>query len=117
MSGILPARFPGELRDRLREIKIDLVRATARASDGLPAIPKQRRTALDSASDSHCVRSQIVAMLKVGSLQRANRASSWTMGRHHQSAPFIAFINELAPGSFGIEVLCVEIAAPGPQSA
>ena len=42
MSGILPARFPGELRDRLREIKIDLVRATARASNGLPAIPKQR---------------------------------------------------------------------------
>jgi hypothetical protein len=42
VSGILPARFPGELRDRLREIKIDMVRATARASDGLPAIPKQR---------------------------------------------------------------------------
>jgi hypothetical protein len=42
------------------------------------------QTALDSASDSHSVRSQIVAMPNVGSLQRANRASSRTVGRHHQ---------------------------------
>jgi hypothetical protein len=41
VTGILPARFPGELRDRLREIKIHLVRAAARASDG-EGIPKQR---------------------------------------------------------------------------
>ena len=39
MSGILPARFPGELRDRLREIKIDLVRATARAAGNPETTP------------------------------------------------------------------------------
>jgi hypothetical protein len=40
VSGILPARFPGELRDRLREIEIDLMRATARASDGPAGNPE-----------------------------------------------------------------------------
>jgi hypothetical protein len=64
VSGILPARFPGELRNRLREIKIDLVRATARVSDGLPTIPKQRRTALDSASDSHASEARSSRCLK-----------------------------------------------------
>jgi hypothetical protein len=39
VSGILPARFPGELRDRLREIKIDLVRATARAAGNPETTP------------------------------------------------------------------------------
>ena len=67
MSGIPPHVSRANLRDRLREIKIDLVRATARASDGLTAIPKQRPEALDSASDSRCVRSKIVPMPKVGS--------------------------------------------------
>src|SRR5947209_945138 len=79
--------------------RIDL--KASRFSLGLPMAcrhsPRRRRAVLDSASDSFCTGSQIVAMLKVGSLQRANRVGSWTIGRHHQSAPFIAFINELAP--------------------
>ena len=81
MSGILPARFPGELRDRLREIKIDLIRATARAPMACPQSRNNGRTALDSASDSHCVRSQMVAVLKVGFLQRANRARFLDYGK------------------------------------
>ena len=59
-------RFPEDLRDRLREIAIDLLRNKAKAANGLAI----RATSLAGAGFSQRLtlrQNQIVAMLKIGS--------------------------------------------------
>jgi len=65
VSGSSPQRFPGCATGC--EIAIDLVRATARAAGSLPAIPETPPAGIGFGQQLTCVRSQIVAMLKVGS--------------------------------------------------
>ncbi len=74
------------------KIAIGLVLATARAGDGLPAVPEHRGPAADSASDSLCVRGS-----RRDAEGRIPPTSKWRRSLDRREAPsnfiFIAFIN------------------------
>lgn len=100
-------RFPEDLRDRLREIAIDLLRNKAKAANGLAI----RATSPAGAGFSQRLtlrQNQIVAMLKIGSsnkeIAHVLRLSEGTIKVHLHR--IYQRIGVLQPHSIGCPVIC-----------